>query len=183
MKELSLHILDIAQNSISAGASLVTIKIKESIKNDSLEISVEDNGCGMSDEFAKNVTDPFTTTRTTRKVGMGIPLFKLAAVQAGGDLTLETQQGEGTKITAVMQHKNIDRSPIGDMAETIVNLVSMNDSIDFLYYHLTDDGECVFDTRQIREIMQDVPLSNMSVLSWIREYVNENLKEINAESF
>lgn len=183
MKELSLHILDIAQNSISAGANLVTIEIKESISNDSLEISVIDNGCGMSEEFAKNVTDPFTTTRTTRKVGMGIPLFKLAAVQAGGDLSLETKQGEGTKITAVMQHGHIDRSPIGDMAETMVNLVSMNDKIDFVYRHCTDDGEHVLDTRQIREIMQDVPLSNMSVLAWIRDYVNEGLNEINAKLF
>jgi hypothetical protein len=183
MKELSLHILDIAQNSISAGATLVTIEIKESVKNDSLEISVKDNGCGMSEEFAKNVTDPFTTTRTTRKVGMGIPLFKLAAVQAGGDLSLETKQGVGTKITAAMQHGHIDRSPIGDMAETMVNLVSMNDSIDFVYLHSTDDGEAVLDTRQIREIMQDVPLSNMSVLAWIRDYVNENFSEINARLF
>ena len=183
MKELSLHILDIAQNSISAGASLVTIEIKESVINDTLEISVTDNGCGMSEEFAKNVTDPFTTTRTTRKVGMGIPLFKLATTQAGGDLLLETKQGVGTKIKAVMQHSHIDRSPIGDMAETMVNLVSMNDNIDFVYLHSTDNGESMLDTRQIREIMQDVPLSNMSVLAWIRDYVNENLKEINAIIF
>ena len=183
MRELSLNILDIAQNSIVAGASLTEIVVEENTAEKTLLIGIYDNGKGMTEEQVRNVQDPFFTTRTTRKVGMGIPLFKLAAVQAGGDLSLETKQGEGTKITAVMQHGHIDRSPIGDMAETMVNLVSMNDKIDFVYRHCTDDGEHVLDTRQIREIMQDVPLSNMSVLAWIRDYVNEGLNEINAKLF
>lgn len=183
MKELSLHILDIVQNSVSAKATLITVEISESIKNNSLTVSIKDNGCGMSEDFLKNVVDPFTTTRTTRKVGLGIPLFKLAAEQAGGSFDIKSKLNVGTEVSITMLHNHIDRSPIGNMADTFMNLISMNESVDFVYIHTTDDGTLEFDTRQIREIMGDVPLSNIDVLNWITEYINENLSSINAHLY
>lgn len=183
MKELSLHILDIVQNSISAGAGTVKISISESCADDVLVISVEDNGCGMSREFVSRVTDPFTTTRTTRKVGLGIPLFMLAAQQAGGSFDINSREGAGTTVTARMVRSNIDRSPIGDMAGTIVNLISVNPCITFIYLHKTDSGEFLFDTNQIKEILGDVSITDYSVLTWIKDYINENLNEIKAETY
>ena len=114
MEELSLHLLDLIQNSVKAGASLVEIIITE--KAGLLTIILEDNGCGMSEEFLSRVESPFTTTRTTRKVGLGIPLFKQAALMAGGDFSITSRQGEGTRLTATFELDNIDRAPMGDLA-------------------------------------------------------------------
>ena len=137
MKELSLNILDIVQNSVKADATLIEIIIDENIADDKLTIVVSDNGCGMSPEFLSRVRDPFTTTRTTRRVGMGIPLFELAAQQAGGSLEITSDEGVGTCVTARFQYNNIDRAPVGDMAGTMVTLVSVNPEINFIYIHST----------------------------------------------
>lgn len=178
-----MHILDIVQNSISAGASLVEISITESPKEDLISICVRDNGCGMSEEFLARVTDPFTTTRTTRKVGLGLPLLKAAATACGGSFSIHSKEGVGTVVEASFGLRNIDREPVGDMAGTMANLISVNDGVEFLYTHRTDSGTFCFDTRQIRQVLGDVPLSDYQVVKWVNEYIVEGLDEIKGEIY
>ena len=153
MKELSLNLLDIAQNSLTAGADLVEIGILVDEQKDTLTIYIKDNGCGMTPEQVQSVTDPFFTTRTTRKVGLGIPLFKLAAQQTGGDLEIESQKGVGTKTTAWFTLSSIDRMPLGDLKGTITVLIRMNPQTDFLYIEQLNDKKMEIDTRTFREIL------------------------------
>ena len=192
MKELSLHILDIVQNSLSAKATLVKIEISESESADKMRIRIEDNGTGMDPALLQRVTDPFATTRTTRKVGLGIPLFKLAAEQAGGTLKITSKLGVGTVVAVEMLRGHIDRSPIGDMAGTLSGLISTlktpillsaNAQADFIYTHTTDRGEFTFDTREAREMLGGVPLDTFEVVQWITEYIREGLAEIGAEQY
>ena len=178
MRELSLNILDIAQNSISAGASLTEIVVNENTKDNTLLIGIYDNGCGMTDEKVKSVIDPFFTTRTTRKVGMGIPLFKMSCEQTGGKFTIESQKGVGTKINALYKTDSVDFTPLGDIAATIVTIVSMNADKDFLYRRILDDREAIFSTVEIKKILDGVPLSEVSVMNWIEEYLNEQYNEL-----
>lgn len=182
MKELSLNILDIAKNSVKAGASLIEIIIDEDIGNNLLKIVINDDGCGMSADMLARVRDPFTTTRTTRKVGMGIPLFELAAVQAGGSLDITSAEGQGTCVTAVFLYDSIDRAPIGDVAGTIVTLISGSPEIDFKYTHRICGRELVLDTREIKDVMGGVPIDSTEVLSWIMDYITEGLAEIKCEN-
>ena len=171
MKELSLNLLDIVENSTRAGASLVTIQVIEEPELDRLTLSVEDDGCGMSPELLAAVQDPFTTTR---KVGMGIPFLKEGAEMTGGSLDLWSKEGEGTKISATYGYSHIDRPPLGDLAETVVTLVQCHDQTDFCYTHRYRDQSFTLDTRELRVIMEGLPLSEPAVLGWIREFVNEN---------
>ena len=143
MRELSLNILDIAQNSISAGASLITIDVSESREEHLLTLTVSDNGCGMDEEQLQNVCDPFFTTRTTRKVGMGIPLFRLAAEQTGGSFEITSKKGVGTSTKAVFHSDSIDFTPLGDMTSTVTVLISMNTDRDFIYRRSADEKEFV----------------------------------------
>ena len=174
MRELSLNVLDIAQNSVSANASLIEIELIESTQNNELLIGIYDNGKGMTPEQVLSVRDPFFTTRTTRKVGMGIPLFKMAAEMTGGELTIESQVGVGTMVRALFKTDSIDFTPVGDMCSTIVMLVTMNLHIDFVYKRKVDDREFTFDTRQIKEILGDVPLNEPGITQWIKDYITEN---------
>jgi anti-sigma regulatory factor (Ser/Thr protein kinase) len=178
MRELSLNILDIAQNSISAGASLTEIVVNENTKEKTLLIGIYDNGCGMTEEQVKSVIDPFFTTRTTRKVGMGIPLFKMSCEQTGGKFTIESEKGVGTKINALYKTDSIDFTPLGDIASTIVTIVSMNADKEFLYRRVLDDKEFIFSTVEIKKILDGVPLSESSVMNWIEEYLNEQYNEL-----
>ena len=178
MRELSLNILDIAQNSISAGASLTEIVINENTKENTLLIGIYDNGCGMTEEQVKSVIDPFFTTRTTRKVGMGIPLFKMSCEQTGGKFTIESKKGVGTKINALYKTDSVDFTPLGDIAATIVTIVSMNADKEFLYRRVLDDKEFIFSTVEIKKILDGVPLSESSVMNWIEEYLNEQYNEL-----
>ena len=178
MRELSLNILDIAQNSISAGASLTEIIVNENTKENTLLIGIYDNGCGMTEEQVKSVIDPFFTTRTTRKVGMGIPLFKMSCEQTGGKFTIESQKGVGTKINALYKTDSVDFTPLGDIAATIVTIVSMNSDKEFLYKRVLDDKEFIFSTVEIKKILDGVPLSESSVMNWIEEYLNEQYNEL-----
>ena len=178
MQELSLHILDIAQNSISAEASLVEISVEESAASDSMSITVRDNGKGLSSEFLQTVTDPFSTTRTTRRVGLGIPLFQAAAQAAGGDLTIESELGKGTVVRAMFEYSNIDRQPLGDMASTILLLVQGNPQVDFVYRHRTDLGQFEFDTREIKQVLDGVPLTTPEIVLWIKEFLEEGIKNL-----
>ena len=178
MTELALHILDIVQNSIVAKASLIEININEDINTDSLTIEIIDNGKGMSEDEVKRATDPYFTSRTTRKVGMGLSLFKQATEICAGTFTLESKLGIGTKVTSIMQYSHIDRQPLGDIAGTISLLVSSNPDIDFIYKHITNKGDYILDTKAIKEELDDVSITNPKVIKFIREMIQENLKEI-----
>lgn len=178
MKELSLHILDIVQNSIKAEAKNITVEIVESVGEDKLTITVIDDGCGMSEEFLARVRDPFTTTRTTRKTGMGISLFEAAAQQTGGGLDIRSKLGEGTTLTVWFGLSSIDRAPLGDMAGTMETIIGGAPDIDYVYRHVTDKGEFVLDTKELRQMLGDVPLNVPDILSWINGYIEEGLSEI-----
>ena len=174
MRELSLNVMDIAQNSVTANASLITITVNESDKDDFLDIFIEDNGKGMTKEQVQSVIDPFFTTRKTRKVGLGIPLFKMAAEQTGGYLTIESEVGIGTKVHAHFVKSSVDMTPLGDINSTVKILIQCNPIIDFVFNHSTDNGEFTLDTRQLREVLgEDVPLSTPDVLEWIGGFLEE----------
>ena len=178
MRELSLNVLDIAQNSISANATLIEIELKESAEDNKLLVGIYDNGKGMSKEQLIAVRDPFFTTRTTRKVGMGIPLFKMAAEMTGGHLEIESEIGVGTKVKAFFNTDHLDFIPVGDMASTMVMLITMNESIDFIYTRHNNEKSFTLDTRILKEILNGVPFSEPSVSAWLRDYIKENTREI-----
>lgn len=178
MKELSMHILDIAQNSIHADATLVKIGVDENIKGNLLELWVEDDGRGMDPETLQKVTNPFYTTRTTRKVGLGIPMLKAAAEACGGSFTMTSEPGRGTRLKAVFQYDHIDRAPLGNMVDSIVTAVISDVSIDFIYSHTVNGNTFELDTRQLREVLGEVPLDNVDVICWMREHIKEGLDNI-----
>ena len=178
MRELSLNILDIAQNSIVAGASLTEILVKEDTVKKELLIGIYDNGKGMTEEQVRNVQDPFFTTRTTRKVGMGIPLFKMAAEQTGGSFKITSQVGFGTKVEALFKTDSIDFTPLGDMASTISTIVCMNEDKDFIYTRKVDDVEFKFSSADIKTILDGVPLSEPSVINWVEGYISEQTEQL-----
>ena len=173
MKELSLNILDITENSVKAGATLTEISITES--GNKLIISIKDDGCGMSEDIVRSVVDPFYTTRTTRKVGMGVPLFKMAAEQTGGKLEIVSDTGEdhGTTVTAYFYKDHLDFTPLGDVISTVITLIQGHPDTDFLFTHLIDDKEIRLDTRELRAVLEGVPLNTYDVLEWIRGYLEE----------
>ena len=174
MRELSLNVLDIVQNSISAKATVIEIELLEHIEKDLLEINIFDNGKGMTEEQVKSVIDPFFTTRTTRKVGLGIPLFKMAAEMSGGWLDIKSEVGKGTRVYTSYGYSNVDRMPVGDMNGTVSMLIRMNPDIDFVYTHSINEKSYVLDTRELREQLDDVPLDTPDVIEWIEEYLKEN---------
>ena len=175
---MSLHILDIAQNSVSAGASEISIEIVDSDTNNMISILVKDNGCGMDADFLRRVTDPFTTSRTTRKVGMGIPLFKLAAEMTGGTFDIKSEVGQGTDVLATFVKSNIDRPPIGDISGTIMTLIQGEPELSFVYTHVTDNGRFEMRTDLFKEELGEIPLNEPKVLLWIKEWLEENIKGI-----
>ena len=183
MRELSLNVMDIAQNSISAGASLITIRVEEDRPADTLSISVEDNGKGMSPETVQKVIDPFYTTRTTRSVGLGVPLFKMEAEMTGGSFQIDSQLGVGTTLTAVFKPSSVDMIPLGDINGTVQLLISCNPTLDFLYRRTLRDEkgqrEFVLKTAELRQILgEDVPLDNPDVVLWIKEYLGEQTQAL-----
>ena len=177
MKDLSLNVLDVAHNSISAGASLIEVTLAE--EADLLTISIKDNGCGIAPEMLKTVTDPFTTSRTTRKVGMGLPLFKLAAQQSGGDLTIESTVGVGTVVNTSFFTSNIDCPPIGDMGSTAALLAgALKEGMELVYTRIKDGRSFVFDTREVRAVLGGISLGEPEIQEWIRAYVTEQEESI-----
>ncbi|MBR1969200.1 MAG: ATP-binding protein [Clostridia bacterium] len=178
MQEISLHILDIAQNSIRAGAKLIEITVTENLKEDVFSFTVKDDGCGMDEELLKKVTDPFVTTRTTRRVGLGIPLLIAGAEATGGNVKIKSKVGVGTEICATYSHSHIDRQPLGDIASCMMSVISMNPDIDFIYTHFYEQKSFTLETRELKAVLGDVKLSEPSVALWVKEYVNENLTEI-----
>ena len=178
MRELSLNVMDVAQNSVRAEASLVTITVNESDREDSLRISIGDNGCGMTEEQVQQVIDPFFTTRTTRKVGLGVPLFKLSAEQTGGTFDIQSKPGVGTTTTATYVKSHVDMTPLGDINSTVEILIRCNPDIDFVFTHSTDLGSFTLDTRELREVLGDVSLDTPDVLEWIHAYLEEQTQII-----
>ena len=178
MTELSLHILDIVNNSTKAGATVVEIGIAESVKDNHITITIADNGCGMDADFLSQVTDPFKTTRTTRKVGMGLSLFKEAANLTGGGFDIKSEVGKGTVVTASFVRDSIDRQPLGDMASTMVTLIGGSPATDFVYTHTFDGEEFVLSTKEVRSILGDVDITSAEVLAWISGYIKEGLDEM-----
>ncbi len=177
MKELSLNILDITENSVKAGAKLTVIDITET--DESLILTITDNGYGMTAEILDTVTNPFTTTRTTRKVGMGIPLLKLAAEQTGGEVVItskhknEFPNEHGTIVKANFYKNHIDFTPLGDVISTITTLIQGHPDTDFLYIHKVEGKEILLDTREIKETLEGLPINTYEVIKWIEEYLQE----------
>ena len=178
MKELSMHILDIAQNSVHADSKLVEIEICENIEKNIFEIRIKDDGKGMDEETLKKVTDPFYTSRTTRKVGLGIPMLKSAAENCDGYFSMKSEVGKGTELTATFRYDHIDRAPLGNIVDTVVTVVISDINMDFIYRHNVDDRCFELDTREIKEVLGDVPLNNIDVICWIKDHVKEGLEKI-----
>jgi hypothetical protein len=177
MRDISLHILDIAENSIRAGASLIRICVGVNRAKDTLTVAIEDDGCGMSREMLERVKSPFTTSRTTRKVGLGIPLFAAGCENTGGSLKIESESGAGTKLTAVYQNSHIDRPPLGDIAQTIRTLTLMNPGIDFVFTAQKDET-FEYDTREIKKTLNGLPITQPEVIKFLGEYLSEGTTQV-----
>lgn len=178
MTELSLNILDIVQNSVRAGAGRIEIGIRESIAADRLDLRIKDNGCGMTEEFLATVDDPFTTTRETRRFGLGLPLLKYHAEVTGGNIEIESKEGSGTEVSASFGLSHIDRQPLGDIAGVMIILISANPDIDFYYSHVTDTGIYNFSTEELKRELELDKISDYDLLKDVRDMIKENLTVI-----
>jgi anti-sigma regulatory factor (Ser/Thr protein kinase) len=175
VRELSLHILDALENSVEAGATRLELLIKEDLKKDFLEIVIRDNGRGMSKEFVQQVLNPFVTTRTTRHVGLGLPLFAAAAQRCNGDLRIESAPGVGTTVSATFQHSHIDRAPLGDISGTLMAIILSDRPVDVLYKHRVDQRTFELDTSEVRRELGPVPLSHPPVREWLEATLREGV--------
>lgn len=178
MQEIALHIADIAENSITAGADKISIAVGADEKTGMLSVTVIDNGRGMDEEMTSRVTSPFTTTRTTRRVGLGIPLFKAGAEAAGGSFEIRSKPGAGTTVQAAYGLSHIDRPPLGDLAGTLAALALANPQIDFFFEAGRGEKKFICDTAQIKETLGGVPLGDPEVSIWLIEYLKEGIDEI-----
>lgn len=183
MEEFSLYVLDITMNSVRAGATKIEVSLEE--KGDILTFVVSDNGCGMSEEMQKNLTDPFFTTRKTRKVGLGVPFLKMLAEQTGGGVDISSKAKEeypddhGTVLTATFNFRHVDFIPVGDITETFVSLIQGSPDIDFTFTIAKEKGSVSLSCAEVREMLGgDISLAEYEVLSWIRDYLNEGQSEI-----
>lgn len=180
LEDISAHVLDISENSIRAGADRVVVTLEENVKDNILLFSVSDNGKGMTKEFIAKVTDPFTTTRTTRRVGMGLPFLKQSTELCGGYLRIDSEVGKGTETTAVFAYDSLDRPPVGDMAATVMTLIMGSPEIHWTYRHKTDNGEFALDTDEILEAIDGDRelLRSVEVGLWIKGYVSDGISGI-----
>jgi anti-sigma regulatory factor (Ser/Thr protein kinase) len=178
MEDLSLHILDIVENSITAGATRIEIRVVEDIKSDIFSLEIKDNGKGISEEALKKVTDPFYTTRKTRRVGLGLSFLSQSAREAGGDIAIKSEEGVGTTVHAHFKHSHIDRKPIGNIAGTLIVLIAGNPDINLLYEHRRDDNTYSLDTAFIKSKLEGVPINSSEVIELIKKDLEEGLKGI-----
>lgn len=178
MKELSLHIMDLAENGIAAQAHLIRIRIDEDTRTNRLIIEISDDGRGIPPDMLDSITDPFVTTRTTRRVGMGLSLFKAAAERCDGRFQIDSQPGRGTRVRAEFVHDHIDRAPMGDMAGSLVSLLAGYPEIDIDYTHMYDGRIFEFDTREIRVELEEVPLNAPAVIQHLKHAIKEQLDRI-----
>ncbi|TYQ16467.1 UNVERIFIED_CONTAM: histidine kinase/DNA gyrase B/HSP90-like ATPase [Acetivibrio alkalicellulosi] len=178
MRDLSLHVMDIVQNSLSAKSDRIDIIICARPEIDILEITIKDNGIGMDEDFLKEVKSPFKTTRTTRKVGLGISLFEASAKSASGELNINSQKNVGTVIKACFKISHIDRLPLGDLAQTITTLIMSQPDVEYVL-NMDNQKECfVFNSYDIKKTMGEVPITQYEVIKWIGEYIDEGIKII-----
>lgn len=179
-----MNVMDIAQNSISAGANRIEISVYEDSAADSMTITVSDNGCGMTAEQAASVTDPFFTTRTTRRVGLGVPMFKMEAEMTGGSFEVESEKGVGTTVTARFVPSHVDMIPLGDINSTILLLITCNPKLDFVFHHRMNSREFTLDTRELRRVLgHEVALNSPDVVQWIKSWLDEQTQLLKEESF
>lgn len=178
MEDISLYMLDLVQNSIAAAATLVEISVIEDVQNDKFILSIKDNGRGMDPQTVDRITDPFYTTRTTRKVGLGLAFAEAAARACDGGIYISSQPGKGTEVRVEFRYHHIDRPPLGRIDQTIAALVACNPSIEFVYTHIAPGGRLCFDSREIRQRLGDLPIDHPEVVEWIREYIGEGIDEI-----
>ncbi|MCX7779500.1 MAG: ATP-binding protein [Negativicutes bacterium] len=174
MHELSLHILDLVQNSLEAGAQTIWLGIVEDAEADKLTIRITDDGKGMDEATVSRATDPFVTGRTTRKVGLGLPLIQMTATQCGGHLSIASKPGQGTTVEAVYQLSHWDRPPLGNVADTIKTIIVANPGITFYYLHRVGHKAFFVSTQELKEILGDIPFSHPEVLAWLDNYLKEN---------
>jgi anti-sigma regulatory factor (Ser/Thr protein kinase) len=180
MLELAQHILDIAENSIRAGAKLIGISVTEDTGLDLLTIEINDDGRGMNEKEIKKALDPFYTTKTVRRVGLGLPLLMDATEMAGGKLELKSEVGKGTMVVATFRLSHIDRQPLGNMTSTLISLIAVNLDIDFIYIHGHNDRRFQLDTRIIRNEIEDVPINHPEIIKYIRGVIDEGIREIHS---
>jgi len=178
LKELALHLLDIVNNSISAHSKNIEIAVIEDTATDRLQMSVKDDGTGMDAQMLSMVTDPFVTSRTTRKVGLGIPLLKAAAEACNGGLKIQSQLGKGTQVEVEFQRSHIDRMPLGDLAGTIRSLEIGFPEVHLVFRYRVDDAGFVFDDAPIKKELEGIPLTEPAVLTFLREYLEEGIKAV-----
>lgn len=183
MRELALNILDIAQNSVRAQATAVRVDVTMSIRGNLLGIRIADDGKGMSPELLARVTDPFATTRTTRKVGMGLPLLRMDAELCGGTFDIESTEGIGTRVETTYELDHIDRPPLGDLAGTCATLIGGAPEIRWVFAFRTDDGEYVFDTDEVRAALDGVPIETPEILLYLTDMLTENIEELKGGKF
>ena len=176
MNNLSMHIMDILQNSTRAGAKDITLEVIEDKTKDQLILRFIDNGCGMDKETAERVINPFFTTRTTRKVGLGLPLLKQNTERTGGSLTIDSEKGKGTTVTAIFGLTNIDTPPMGDLAGTVVLTASAYPDIHFIFHYQREDVDYVFDTDEVNEALDGVSIQDPEIISYLKEMIEENIK-------
>jgi hypothetical protein len=172
MRELSLHILDALENSLEAGATLIELTIEENLAADRLAITIRDNGRGMGEDQLARIFDPFFTTRSTRHVGLGIPLFKAATERCNGDLTIDSRLSEGTTLRATFQHSHIDRAPLGNITGTLLAVI-LSGSCDLRYVHRLDGRTFEFSTEDVRNELSDIPLTHPAVRKWLKDFIDE----------
>jgi len=176
--ELSLHILDVVENSLAAGADLIRIELEKDPEQDLLRIKIADNGSGLSAEALERATDPFFTTRTTRRVGLGFSLWREAAERCEGTFTINSTPGRGTEVTAEFRLSHIDRAPLGDLAGTLMTLIVGRPEVDFIYVQKVGDKEFILDTREVKEALDGSPLSSPEVIHFLRDNIEEALVEL-----
>ncbi len=178
MKDIALHLLDLAQNSLAAKADLIQVEWVDSLRQGTCGFTLSDNGRGMSAEMLAQVADPWTTTRTTRKVGMGLPFLKQNVELCGGEFVIDSSPGEGTRVKAVFMKDHIDCLPQGDILGVLLILVFSNPALAFVFTFQSDEGQYVFDTREIKKVLGGVPLTEPSVKQYLREMLEENVQAL-----
>lgn len=178
MKELSMHILDIAQNSIRGEGQHILIHIIESMSDNLFAMTIEDDGKGIPPEVLTTIRDPFTTSRTFRRVGLGIPLLQDTCRLCEGTLNITSEIGLGTKVIATMKLEHIDRPPLGDMATTMAGFICSHEERNIHYIHERNDRKFEVSTKELKEALGDVSLSESDVYLWLRNYIQQELEEM-----
>jgi hypothetical protein len=180
MVELSMHILDIVENSTRAGATMVTVRITEDRIHDTFIIDIIDNGRGMDNDTLRRALDPFFTTKSVRRIGLGLPMLQQAAKSTEGLFSVDSKEGVGTKVTVSFKHSHIDRQPLGDMPGTMVALITGTPEVDFIYEHHCNSRTYLLDTREIKKELEGIPLNTPQVLNFIKQNIKEGLEEVGA---